>query len=181
MLYENGTWALCTAGLAKLLYNKLNGRQKSLPLPTYVSIGSQDCYYIEFADGKSEWVGCDHMSDELKSTSKSVKTVAFREHWGSYFVVFTEEGYRFNNIPYALSDLIQDKRKAKGGLKCVSLGPDGEYFLVSAKNGKAWWGGMNDDALARVRVVPCKVLKVMMTSEESPQQWQISTMQISKE
>ena len=95
-----------------------------LPSPTYVSIGSQDRYYIEFADGESEWVGCDDMSDELKSTSKSVKTVAFGEHWGSYFVVFTDGGYRFNNVPYALSDLIQNKRKAKGDLKCVSLGPD---------------------------------------------------------
>eukprot|EP00984_Skeletonema_dohrnii_P014619 scaffold6158_cov85-Skeletonema_dohrnii-CCMP3373.AAC.3 len=151
ILYENGTWA-CTAGLTKLLYNKLNGRQKSLPSPTYVSVGSQDRYYVHFADGKSEWVGCEAMSKDLKSSSRAVKTIAFGERWDSYFVVFTDGGYSFNNIPYVLSDLIQNKRKSKGDLECVSLGPNGEYFM-SAKNGRSWWGGMNADDLARINTV----------------------------
>ena len=39
MLYEWGSWAW-TSGIPKFLHNKLNGRQRTLPKPTYVAIGS---------------------------------------------------------------------------------------------------------------------------------------------
>ncbi|KAL7541594.1 hypothetical protein ACHAXR_011051 [Thalassiosira sp. AJA248-18] len=149
LIYEDGGWAF-TPGLPKLLHNKLNGRQRSLPSPKYVSMGSQDRYYIEFVDGKSEWVGCDDMSTELNSSSSTVKTVAFGEDWDSYFIVYTDGGYSYQNIPYDLYDILNRKKK-KPYLDCVSLGPDGEYFL-SASNGRAWWGGMSDENLARIRV-----------------------------
>jgi hypothetical protein len=139
MLYERGGWS-CTGGVAKLLHNKLNGRQKSLPHAEYVAMGSQDRYYLSFEDGKSEWVGCDEMSKVLnKETSRKVKTVAFGDDWDSFFVVFADGWWCSLNIPHELQKLM-DSRKQRADLDCVSLGPSGEYFL-QAKNGRAWWGG----------------------------------------
>ncbi|KAL7470846.1 hypothetical protein ACHAXS_011127 [Conticribra weissflogii] len=151
LLYENGGWAW-TSGLPKLLHNKLKGRQRSLPSPVYVAMGSQDRYYIKFADGKSEWVGCDEMGTELKSNSRTVKTVAFGEYWDSFFIVYTDGCGVCKHIPTALLELLRT-RQSRADLECVSLGPDGEYFL-SAKNGRAWWGGLthsNIDSIKEVR------------------------------
>ena len=148
LLYEHGTWAF-SSGLPKLLHNKLNGRQKSLPSPVYVSIGSQDRYYIKFADGKSEWVGCDGFTKALKKSNRTVKSVAFGETWESYFIVYTDGGWQHSNVPYSLEDLIKRRRNV-ADLTCVSLGPDGEYY-VSARNGRAWWGGMNENNMATAR------------------------------
>ena len=47
---------------------------------------------------------------------------------------------RSSNLPAGLDDLLA-QRKNTADLKCVSLGPDGQWF-VSAKNGRAWWGGL---------------------------------------
>jgi len=148
MLYENGGWA-SSSGLPLNLYNKLNGRWRSLPSPVYVSLGSQDRYYIQFADGKSEWVGCDGMTKQLQSSkSRKVKSVAFGEYMDSYFIVYTD-GYGFwGNIPLALSNLM-DRRQRKSDLEYVSLGPEGEYF-ISAKNGRAWWGGMRSEDMTQI-------------------------------
>lgn len=150
LLYENGGWAW-TSGLTKLLHNKLKGRQRSLPSPVYVAMGSQDRYYIEFADGKSEWVGCDEMGDELKSSSRTVKSVAFGEYWDSYFVVYTDGWWKCKNVPTALSKLIESRR-SRTDLECVSLGPNGEYFL-SAKNGRFWCGGLTNSNTNSIKQV----------------------------
>jgi len=69
ILNEDGSWA-GTAGLPKQLYNKLNGPPSAKP--TYVALGSLDRYYIRFADGKSQYVGCDEMTAELNSAGQAV-------------------------------------------------------------------------------------------------------------
>jgi len=94
-----------------------------------------------FADGSSKCVGCDNLSNDLQKKSKGrfVKTVAFGVDWDSYFVVYTDGDWSSRNVPSELMDLMNKRQKAE--LDCVSLGPNGEYF-VSAKNGRAWWGGM---------------------------------------
>ena len=45
-----------------------------------------------------------------------------------------------------------EKLKARGNrgdLKKVTLGPDGEWSLW-AKNGRAWWGGIDTDTLNEI-------------------------------
>ena len=158
MFYENGGWA-GTSNIPNQLYNKLNGRQKTLPSPKYLALGSQDRYYVEFQDGKSQWNGCDKMDDLLYNSNRCVKTVAFggdrekdydqgwNEEWETYFVVFTDGWWSCGgDIPIGLSDILRS-RGNRADLECVSLGPHGEYYL-KAKNGRAWWGGMTSENLA---------------------------------
>ena len=145
-LYENGNWAW-TSGLTQQLYNKLHGRSLKLPSPVYVSIGSKDRYYIRFADGQSQWWG-GGLAKTLKDTDKQVATVAFGEEWDSYFVVFADGGWAYNNVPDGLDDLIE-RRQRRGDLVCVSLGPAGEWFL-RARNGRTWWGGLQTKSRAYV-------------------------------
>jgi len=153
MIFEGGG-LMWTRGLNKKLYNKLNGRQKSLPCAEYVSIGSQGRYYVRFKDGTSEWIGCDGMSRVLKESNHKVKSIAFGEHWDSYFIVYTYGGYCYVNVPRSLDKLMDSRNKTD--IDCVSLGPDGEYF-ISAKNGKGWWGGMLEKNLKLVAKVKDRV------------------------
>ena len=150
MLYENErpSW---TAGIPSLLYKKLNGRQKSLPNPDYVAIGSQDRYYVRFSDGSAQWVGCDQMTKELKEEKRRVKTVAFGEFWDSYFIVFDDGWWSYMNIPAALVKLITSRNK-RDDLTCVSLGPKGEYYM-RARNGRAWWGNLESNNMASISKV----------------------------
>ena len=112
-------------------------------------MGSMDRYFIRFADGKSEWVGCDAMGNDLKGNSREVASVAFGENWDSYAIVFKDGGWSYSGVPFGISDLIR-RRQSKCDLKCISLGPNGEYY-VSAKNGRAWWGGMTEENLETIR------------------------------
>jgi hypothetical protein len=137
-LYDDGKWAY-TAGLPDYLYKKLNGRAWHHPAPTYVALGTMDRYYIRFANGKSEWMGCEGMSDVLDRENRSVRTVAFGEDWDSYFVVFDCGWWSYSNVPKGLSDLLA-KRGKRADLTAVSLGPNGEWYL-EAQNGRAWWDG----------------------------------------
>jgi len=154
MLYTDGGWAW-SSGIPHDLHKKLWGRQRSLPSPEYVAIGSLDRYYIRFEDGESEWVGCDTMTERLQDESSGdVGTVAFGNDLDSYFIVFEDGGYSYQEVPDALQELVQTGRqdstdgecRSPGPLECVSLGPNDEWFLQT-KTGKAWWDGMSEDAV----------------------------------
>ena len=100
---------------------KLNGRAKHHPSPTYVALGTMDRYYIKFANGKSEWVGCEDMSKTLQESTRAVRTVAFGEDWDSYFVVFDDGYWAYKNVPTGLCDQVK-KRNSRADLAAVSLG-----------------------------------------------------------
>lgn len=145
-----GGWA-CTSGLPTLLYNKLNGRQHMLPKAKYVALGSQDRYYISFEDGKSEWVGCEEMTTFLQSEEdldREVVSVAFGFDWDSYFIVYEDGGFYYQNVPCGLDDHME-KRWLEGDIKCVSLGPAGEWFL-QIQSGHWWANGMTPEADEKV-------------------------------
>ena len=97
VLYANGTWG-CTSGIPLTLYHLLNpptqnivgsgGLKLQTPKPKIVALGSDDRFFIEFKNGKSQWnisdsCGdyCDNLSDLLlmKTGGKKVsKRRAFR-------------------------------------------------------------------------------------------------------
>ena len=145
MLYEKYGWSW-NGTPTKLLYNKLHGRQRHLPDPTYVALSGDNRYYIKFADGKSEWVAPDSFSDKIHAQSRGVRTVAFGEDWDTWFIVFNDGWWSWDgDIPDGLLQRLTSRDK-RADLTCVSLGPSGEWY-VSAQNRKAWWGGMDDDQL----------------------------------
>ena len=147
MLHETTGWS-CN-GTPTLLHNKLHCRQSYLPAPTYVSLSADNRYYVEFSDGKGEWVAPDSFSDTIHTESRYVRTVAFGEDWDTWFVVFNDGCWDWNgDIPDGLLDRLATWNHLDD-LTFVSLGPSGEWF-VSAQNGKAWWGGMDDNQLDHV-------------------------------
>ena len=154
MLYESGSWAY-TPGLPTPVYNKLNGRSLSHPPPTYVSIGTKGRYYIKFANGKSEWVGSDAMGETLHAESRSVQSVAFGSDFESHFIVFSDGWWSYNNVPLALVAKI-GARDRRSDLACVSLGPDGEWYM-KANNGKSWWGGVSDRCSNEIKSIKDRI------------------------
>lgn len=145
-LDDNGGWVY--RGISNKLYTKLQSRASSHPSPDYVALGSNGRYYIRFANGKSEWMGpAGDLSDVLKG-GREVASVAFGKDWEDYFVVFEDGGYQSYGAPYGLAEKLKARGK-RGDLEKVTLGPDGEWSLW-AKNGRAWWGGMDTDTLNKI-------------------------------
>ena len=159
MLHENGGWSWYGT-LTKLLDNKLQGRQRHLPGPTYVALSGDNRYYIEFADGKSEWVGPDSFSDKIHAESRGVRTVAFGKDWDAWFIVFDDGSWNHEgNIPDGLVQRLAS-RDRRGDLTCVSLGPSGEWY-VSARNGRAWWGGLAEAQTDVVRPLADRITSMV--------------------
>ena len=149
MLYENGGWSW-TIGIPKYLHNKLNGRQRTLPIPTYVAIGSMGRYYIEFADGQVEYVACEEMKQTLEECRTKIKSIAFGVSWNSFAIVYIDGRFHLWNVPYGLDHLIRYRRKNKTDVDCISLGPAGEWYM-SAKNQKAWWDGLTTPTMNQIQ------------------------------
>lgn len=142
-LYESGDCQF-TQGIPRFLKNKLSGRKSNQPCPLYVSIGCEGQYFVSFEDGNFEWMGCDAMRDVLMKSKKDVRTVAFGSTYETYFIVFEDGSWQFDGtIPAGLENKLSD-RGDRGDLTCVSLGPNGEYFLA-ARNGRRWWGGVSEE------------------------------------
>ena len=124
-LYDEGGFAW-TSGLPKLLHNKLNGRSIKSPRPTLVALGSEGRYFIQFADGKFEWVGSDEMGEKVKSNSSRVVSVSFGQHFNDYVIVFEHGGFSYSGV-LAVDNIIRSNGKKK--LLGMALGPNGEYWL----------------------------------------------------
>eukprot|EP00961_Rhodomonas_salina_P022235 299241-Rhodomonas_salina.1 len=145
LLYKTGDSAW-TSNLPDGLYNKLTGREQTggLPPPLYVSLGSGGRYFVLFEDGASQWVGCNDMSKCIKHTDEFPCSVAFGNSWESYFLVFEDGDWEYNNVPDDLDSLIEGEVAEDGlDIEHVSLGPNGEWYLV-ASDGRAWWNGLSD-------------------------------------
>ena len=145
---DDGSWGWVYRGLYMTLHKKLQSRASSHPSPDYVALGSNGRYYIRFTNGKFEVVGPDGLFDLLQKDKRRVASVAFGEDWEDYFVVFEDGGYQYFGAPHGLVGKLKDRGK-RGDLEKVTLGPNGEWSLW-AKNGRAWWGGLNSDMLSEI-------------------------------
>eukprot|EP00944_MAST-04C_sp_MAST-4C-sp1_P011908 g11908.t1 len=140
-LYENGTWAF-TGGLPKFLHKKINGRQVQLPSPEYVSLGTDNRYYIRFADGKSEFVAPDKMNKAIDNNTSGVKIVSFGADWDDFIVIFNDGAYNSHGVPSKVLNCINSNRN--NTVEHVAIGPNGSYYL-ELSNGRVWWCGIPDD------------------------------------
>lgn len=152
MLYETGGWNF-TPGIPKSLYNILDGRSLTsaltLPKPNYVAIGTMGRFFIKFDDGNRRFTGSDKMEKVLLSASKEVASVAFGQKWNSFAIVYTDGSYVCNDIPIALDNLVRVRRQNKPDIICISLGPNGEYYVLD-KTGGSWLGGVTDVAREKI-------------------------------
>jgi len=125
-LFDDGDWSWTK--VPKLLDNKLRGRQKTLPRPTYVATGL-DQYYIQFADGKCEWVGPRLFSKAINNSTSAVSKVAFYQHKG-WYVLFKDGSSEWDGLPKTLHSLLKRKKKLLPGVRDISISPEGNWFVV---------------------------------------------------
>lgn len=149
-LYGNGGVAF-TPNIPKQLHHKLkqlkHGRASSSTSvtntrPSYVAIGTRDRYYVAFHDGTADWKGPKALDKCLKRES-TPRSVAFGDKYDSFFVVFDDGTWECNDAPEELMDKLAD-REDRPDLVCVTLGPEGEWFL-RCRNGRMWWGGISEE------------------------------------
>ena len=150
-LYGHGGVAY-TPNIPKQLHQKLkqlkHGRAMSGSIssvdtrPSYVAIGTRERYYVAFHDGTADWKAPKALDKCLKRRS-TPRSVAFGDKYDSYFVVFEDGSWECNDVPKDLLDKLE-ARKDKPDLVCVTLGPNGEWFL-RARNGRMWWGNISEE------------------------------------
>ena len=84
------------------------------------------------------------MTNELQSTKRKVRSVAFGGDFDSFFIVYDDGGWYFNNIPWKLQDRVATKKRRRNpDVICVSLGPNDEYFLKTESSGMEWIASQN--------------------------------------
>jgi len=123
-LFSDGDWSWTK--VPKLLDNKLRGRQKTLPRPTYVSTGI-DHYYIHFADEKCEWVGPRSFSKAIDKSNSAVKKVAFAPHEG-WYILFQDGSSVWEGLPHTLHSVLK-RRKKTSRVTDISISPEGYWFV----------------------------------------------------
>ena len=141
-LYGNGGVAY-TSKIPTALKNKLIQLNRSNETrPSYVAIGTRERFYVAFHDGTADWKVSKNLDKILKRRS-TPRSVAFGDKYDSFFVVFDDGSWECHDIPDELADKLAD-RADRPDLVCVTLGPNGEWFL-RAKNGRMWWGGISEE------------------------------------
>ena len=145
LLHDDGSFHH-TSGLPAPLLDRLHRRDPSSPPPDYAALGSEDRYYIRFADGRASWFGPADMDAELREadgTERRVASVAFGRGFDAYFIVYADGSWCHAGAPKALETKIT-ATGARCDLACVSLGPADEWF-VRTKSGGCWWGGQRPE------------------------------------
>ena len=146
-LYGNGGVAY-TPNIPRALYHKLSQLRKTKDRssrPSYVSLGTRDRFFVAFHDGTVAFKGPKGLDKELRKARKTPASVAFGTSYDTFFVVF-EDGswiYQGKGIPEELEEKLS-AREDRPDLRCVNLGPSGEWFM-RARNGRLWWGGISDE------------------------------------
>ena len=135
-IYDNGGTAW-TANMPTKLHNKLNGRSHRSPSPTYVAMGSEGRYYVEFEDGQSEWIGPESMSKALKQNNYSVVNVSFGSSFDDYAIVWEDGAYSYRGVPTKANNVLNSNQNET--LLNLSLGPNGEYWIKMSHS--SWWSG----------------------------------------
>jgi hypothetical protein len=138
-----------TDGLPKDMLNLLEKETLALPLASMVALGSEDRYFVRFANDKMErWCV---KNDKLEAIlmAETVEFVAFGASCQS-FVTKSPVGMQWSCIPDELETILKEERP----LHSVSLGPNGEYFVAwkdGACTGGRWSGSKIDEALDRLK------------------------------
>ena len=137
-----------TSGLPRDLTSLLEKESLALPLASMVALGSEERYFIRFANERM--VRCCAGNVELEDilTTETIDFVAFGAGCQS-FVVKTSAGIRYNSIPDELETILNEERP----IHSISLGPNGEFFVAwedGSCTGGNWHGSDIDATLGRL-------------------------------
>lgn len=129
-LFEDGAWSWTE--VTKLLDNKLRGRQRTLPRPTYVCTDTGKNYFINFADGKCEWNGPHSFTEAIYNNRSPVSKVAFAPHNG-WYILFEDGSSLWNGLPKDLHLMLKrqllKQQKSSLKVKGLSISPEGHWFV----------------------------------------------------
>lgn len=138
-----------TEGLPKDMLHLLEKETLALPLASVVALGSENRYFIRFANDKMERWCVKNDELEIILLAETVEFVAFGASRKS-FVTKTPSGMKWSCIPEELETILKEDRP----IHSVSLGPNGEYFVAwkdGACTGGRWSGSKIDEALDRLK------------------------------
>lgn len=138
-----------TDGLPKDMLHLLEKETLALPLASLVALGSEDRYFIRFANDKMERWCVKNVELEAILMVETVDFVAFGSSSKS-FVTKSPTGMKWSCIPEELETILKEERP----IHSVSLGPNGEYFVAwkdGACTGGRWNGSKIDEALDRLK------------------------------
>lgn len=129
-LFKDGSWSYTKA--TKPLDNKLRGRQKTLPPPTYVST-SGERYYIHFADGRREWQCTRPFSKAIYMNRSGVSKVAFAPNNG-WYILFCDGFSKWKMLPEKLNDLLEEAQNLSIRVEKITISPNADWFVSFSDN-----------------------------------------------
>jgi hypothetical protein len=138
-----------TAGLPTRLHQLLHTRASHHPRPVVVALGGNARFYIEFANGKSEWSANIYGDLDNIFREDTVHWVAFGCDEDSYVVHHNNQWSWGGDIPNRLIQILHTA--AASDIRRVSLGPNREWF-VSFKSGVTQGGGWSGNLNASMSV-----------------------------
>jgi len=144
VLFDDGREPVFSDALASQcpqLHEQLTSRAAGMPPPIDAAIGSEDRFYLRFADGKQEWIASDECTADIKT--KPVARVSFGSDWGEYCIIYKDGSCKYADVPSQLEAKLRTPRPKKAPIAAVNLGPEGEWF-ISFADGTWEMGGCSD-------------------------------------
>lgn len=130
IVYEDG--GLAWWDVPSSLDRKFRNQEVHLPPVQFVALGPDGNFFIKFTNGKMEWVAKPSFQRAIKKGASEralyVDKVAFGAN-GSWVILWTDGSIDYEGAPRDLA--AQLDAVAEGpGLRDVSLGPHGEWFVI---------------------------------------------------
>lgn len=116
------------------LFEQLANRSKDMPSASDVAIGTEDRFYLRFADGKQEWVASDECTTAIKS--KAVAKVSFGRDWDDFVVLHKDGSCTWAGLPSQLEAKLDGLGPKSPPLSTVNLGPEGEWCVRPGAPGR---------------------------------------------
>jgi hypothetical protein len=84
------------------LLKKLRSRAPTDPPVAYAALGSDNRYFVRFADGEWQAVCSASLSNELNNSAVGVEMIAFGNHWNSYYIKYQDGSTYWQDMPTGL-------------------------------------------------------------------------------
>ena len=166
VLYKDGSFAH-SGGIPSLLYQRLLGRQGSLPRPELVRLGkrSPQTFFLQYTVGSAgevqlisspqdagmEWYDLPRELEDILVESKDVGVEELALGEGDDYYVRLQDGRESWRLADSLAELLERRSPGPGGeVGCLALGWQGDYYIRLADGScRSRVGGGVEAALAR--------------------------------